>query len=177
MQPLLNVRDALATDLPTVQAIYAWHVCHGLASFETVPPTLAQIRQRHAEVCAQGLPYLVADVAGEVLGYGYATLYRPRPAYRHTVEDSVYVRADSAGLGIGRALLGELIRRAELGGSRQMVAIIGNSENQASIALHQGLGFRQVGVFQAVGFKHGRWLDTVLMQRALGPGDSTPAEG
>ncbi len=170
----LTVRDALSTDLAAVQAIYAWHVQHGLSSFETVPPTLQQIQQRHAEVCAQGLPYLVAEAQGEVLGYGYATHYRPRPAYRHTVEDSVYVSADRAGLGVGRAVLSELIRRAEQGGWRQMVAIIGNSENQGSIALHRGQGFHQVGVLQAVGFKHGRWLDTVLMQRALGEGDSTP---
>ncbi|MET1077752.1 MAG: N-acetyltransferase family protein [Pseudomonas sp.] len=170
------VRDALLADLASVQAIYAWHVQHGLSSFETVPPTLEQIQQRHAEVRAQGLPFLVAEVAGEVVGYGYASPYRPRPAYRHTVEDSVYVRADRAGLGLGRALLAALIRRVELGDWRQMVAIVGNSENQGSIALHQALGFRQVGVFQSVGFKHGRWLDTVLMQRALGEGDSTPPE-
>lgn len=166
----LVLRDAHEDDMPAVQAIYAQHVIHGTASFETEPPTLAHMLQRRADVCVNGLPYLVAERDGEVVGYGYATLYRPRPAYRFTVEDSVYVREGMAGLGIGQALLGLIIQRCVENGRRQMVAIIGNSENIASIRLHQRHGFRKVGVFESVGFKHGRWLDTVIMQRELGDG-------
>jgi len=173
----LTLREASDTDMPAVQAIYAHHVIHGTASFELEPPTLEQMRQRRADVGGHGLPYLVAEREGEVVGYGYATLYRPRPAYRFTVEDSVYVREGMAGLGIGQALLSAVIQRCTEGGRRQMVAIIGNSENLASIRLHERLGFRKVGVFEAVGFKHGRWLDTVIMQRALGAGDASTPNG
>lgn len=171
----LLVRDASDSDMPAVQAIYAHHVIHGTASFELNPPTLEQMRQRRADACAHGLPFLVAERAGELVGYGYATLYRPRPAYRFTVEDSVYVREDMSGMGVGQALLRSVIERCIDSGRRQMVAIIGNSENLASIRLHERQGFRKVGVFESVGFKHGRWLDTVIMQRELGEGaGSTP---
>lgn len=170
MLPHLILRDANENDMPVVLAIYAHHVIHGSASFELEPPTLDQMRQRRADVCTHGLPYLVAERDGEVVGYGYATLYRPRPAYRFTVEDSVYVRHDMSGLGVGQKLLSRVIERCVLGGRRQMVAIIGNSENLASIRLHERQGFRKVGVFESVGFKHGRWLDTVIMQRELGEG-------
>jgi len=169
----LSLRDARESDMPAVQAIYAHHVIHGTASFELDPPTVEQMLQRRADICANGLPYLVAERGGAVLGYGYATLYRPRPAYRFTVEDSVYVREGMAGFGIGHALLEAVIQHCTEGGRRQMVAIIGNSENIASIRLHARLGFRQVGIFQSVGFKHGRWLDTVIMQRELGEGAGT----
>lgn len=167
----LILRDASENDMHAVQAIYAHHVQHGTASFELDPPTLGQMRQRREDICAIGLPYLVAELNGEIVGYGYATLYRPRPAYRLTVEDSVYVREGMAGLGIGSALLSLIIQRCIEGGRRQMVAIIGNSENIASIRLHERLGFHKVGVLESVGFKHGRWLDTVIMQRPLGEGD------
>lgn len=170
LPPALILRDAHENDMPAVQAIYAHHVIHGTASFELEPPTLAQMLQRRADICANGLPYLVAERDGEVVGYAYATLYRPRPAYRFTVEDSVYVREGMAGLGIGQQLLDAVVQRCTDDGRRQMVAIIGNSENIASIRLHQRAGFRTVGVFQSVGFKHGRWLDTVIMQRELGEG-------
>ncbi|TDV56715.1 phosphinothricin acetyltransferase [Pseudomonas graminis] len=169
----LILRDARESDMPAVQAIYAHHVIHGTASFELEPPTLEQMLQRRAAICANGLPYLVAERDGEVVGYGYATLYRPRPAYRFTVEDSVYVRDGMAGFGIGHALLAAVIQHCTASGRRQMVAIIGNSENTASIRLHARLGFRHVGVFESVGFKHGRWLDTVIMQRELGEGATT----
>ncbi len=169
----LTLRDARESDMPAVQAIYAHHVIHGTASFELEPPTLEQMLQRRADICANGLPYLVAERDGEVVGYAYATPYRPRPAYRFTVEDSVYVREGMAGFGIGHALLAAVIQHCTASGRRQMVAIIGNSENSASIRLHTRLGFRQVGVFESVGFKHGRWLDTVIMQRELGEGAST----
>lgn len=170
-EPIL--RDARESDMPAVQAIYAHHVIHGTASFELEPPTLEQMLQRRADICANGLPYLVAERDGEVVGYAYATPYRPRPAYRFTVEDSVYVREGMAGFGIGHALLAAVIQHCTASGRRQMVAIIGNSENSASIRLHARLGFRQVGVFESVGFKHGRWLDTVIMQCELGEGAST----
>ena len=173
----ITLRDATVLDVPSIRAIYADHVSHGLASFELEPPSAEEMRQRFEAVKAVGLPYLIAEQAGEIVGYSYATPYRPRPAYRHTVEDSVYVRSDQAGRGIGHRLLGELIARVEQGDWRQMVAIIGNSENRASIALHERLGFHLVGVLESVGFKHGRWLDTVLMQRRLGEGDLTPGQG
>jgi len=177
MPDTLILRDARDDDMPAVQAIYSHHVLHGTASFELEAPTLPQMLQRRADVCAHDLPYLVAERDGEVVGYGYATLYRPRPAYRFSVEDSVYVREGMAGLGIGHALLKLIIQRCIDSGRRQMVAVIGNSENIASIRLHERLGFRKVGVFQSVGFKHGRWLDTVLMQRELGEGAGSKPHG
>ena len=165
------VRDARDADLAVVQAIYAHHVLHGLATFEEVPPTVDELAARRASVLAQQLPYLVAELAGEVVGYCYATSYRPRPAYRFTIEDSVYVADGRAGRGVGAALLGELIARCDAGPWRQMIAIIGNSDNAGSIALHRRLGFAHVGTLRSVGWKLGRWVDSVVMQRALGPGD------
>lgn len=173
MSDAIQVRDARDSDMPTVQAIYAEHVLTGIASFELEPPTLEELLRRRADVLSNALPYLVAELNGEVVGYGYATLYRPRPAYSNTVEDSVYVRDGMGGRGIGQALLAEVIERCIVNGRRQMVAVIGNSENAGSIALHTRMGFRLVGVFESVGFKHGRWVDTVLMQRRLGKGAET----
>lgn len=174
MNTALHLRDATPADLPAIQAIYAPHVLHGSASFELEPPDVAELARRLAAVREAGLPYRVAELDGEVVGYAYATLYRPRPAYRHTAEDSVYVREGLGGQGIGRRLLEEVIEACTLAGFRQLVAVIGDSANRGSIALHQRLGFRLVGTFEAVGFKHGRWVDTVLMQRNLGEGDRTP---
>lgn len=166
------MRDAVDTDLPAIQAIYAHHVFHGLASFEEAPPDVDELRTRHAAVRAAGLPYLVAEVDGVVSGYAYATLYRPRSAYRHTVEDSVYVAQGMAGRGIGAVLLAALITRCEAGPWRQMMATIGQGDgNEGSIALHARMGFTRIGALRSVGFKHGQWLDTVLMQRPLGVGD------
>ncbi|MDE3080121.1 MAG: N-acetyltransferase [Paracoccaceae bacterium] len=170
----VRVRDAQPSDMAAVQAIYAHHVLHGIATFEEISPSVEEMQSRRAAVLAAGLPYLVAEIGGQVLGYAYATAYRPRPAYRHTVEDSVYVAEGQGGRGIGAALLTALIARCEAGRWRQMVAVIGNSGNAGSIALHRRLGFREVGTLTSVGFKLGRWVDTVLMQRALGPGDGTP---
>lgn len=170
---LITIRDAAEADLPAIQAIYAHHVLHGFASFEEVPPGTAELAARRAAVLAQGLPYLAAEIDGRVAGYAYAGAYRPRPAYRHTIEDSVYVADGMAGRGIGRALLAALIERCEAGPWRQMVAVIGDSGNAGSIALHEALGFRRTGTLQSVGFKFGRWVDSVLMQRPLGPGDAT----
>jgi L-amino acid N-acyltransferase YncA len=171
------IRDATDRDMAEVQAIYTHHVLTGLATFEEVPPTVDEMRRRREAVLAAGLPYLVADIDGRVAGYTYATSYRPRPAYRHTIEDSVYVSEGLRGRGIGVALLHALIARTEAGPWRQMLAVIGNSENAGSIALHRRLGFEPVGTLRSVGFKLGQWVDTVLMQRALGPGNSAFPSG
>ncbi len=150
-----------------VAAIYRHHVLHGLASFEEVPPDEAEIRARFEAVRKAGLPYLVYEEEGQILGYAYAGPYRTRSAYRFTVENSVYVREGYGGRGIGRALLTALIERCAAGPWKQMVAVIGDSENHASIGLHRALGFRMVGTLEKVGFKFDRWVDSVLMQRAL----------
>ena len=176
MKTAVEVRDAREADMTFVQEIYAHHVLHGLASFEEKAPDVAEMIRRRDAVLALGLPYLVAEMEGRVVGYSYASTYRPRPAYRHTIEDSVYVRDGLAGHGIGRALLTMLIKRCENGPWRQMLAVIGDSANSGSIGLHASHGFRQIGTLDAVGFKFGRWVDSVLMQRPLGHGNlSTPA--
>ena len=172
MNPIL-LRDATPADLPAIQSIYAPHVLHGSASFEMEVPDLGELGLRLARVREARLPYLVAELDGEVVGYGYAAPYRPRPAYRFTVEDSVYVRDGLEGRGIGRLLLERLIQRCEQQGYRQMIAMVGDSGNLASVGLHERLGFRRVGVLENVGFKHGRWLDCVILQRALGKGAGT----
>ena len=159
--------------MAAVQGIYAQHVLHGLATFEEVPPSTEEMRSRRAAVLELGLPYLVAEMAGGIVGYCYATRYRPRPAYRHTIEDSVYIADGLSGRGIGTALLGELIARCEAGTWRQMIAVIGDSANSGSIALHRRLGFSTRCTLSAVGFKFGRWVDSVIMQRALGAGETT----
>jgi phosphinothricin acetyltransferase len=168
------VRNAVAADLPVVHAIYYLHVLRGLASFEEIPPTPEEMQRRFGEVTSQGLPYLVAEESGEVLGYGYCAPYRTRSAYRFSLEDSVYVRDGRQRRGIGRALLEELIVRCERLGYRQLVAVIGDSANAASIGLHAALGFVRAGTLRSVGYKLGRWVDSVTMQRPLGGGDMTP---
>lgn len=170
------IRAAVSADLEQVMAIYGHHVKFGTASFELEPPDLAEILRRHAEVTSKGLPYLVAEEVGRVIGYAYASAYRPRRAYRFTVENSVYLAPDYMGRGIGRRLLTELIVQCENGPWRQMIAIIGDSANTPSIRLHEALGFRHVGVLRNVGWKFDRWLDTVLMQRTLGAGSALPGE-
>lgn len=166
----LIVRASSEADVARCAEIYAHHVLHGTASFEEEPPPLAEMQRRRADVLARGLPYLVAEVDGRIAGYSYATPYRARSAYRFSIENSVYVDHARHRSGVGRALLTELIARCERGDWRQMIAIIGDSGQAASIGLHASLGFRHIGTLQAVGLKFGRWLDTVLMQRALGPG-------
>lgn len=172
----ISIRDATENDLETVQAIYAHHVNHGLASFEEVPPDVAEISRRRDVAREQDLPYLVAEKDGAVQGFAYACRFRSRPAYRYTVEDSVYIAPDALGAGIGSALLSALIERCTVRGFRQMVAVIGDSANQASIGLHVKHGFARSGLMPAVGFKFGRWVDSVRMQRPLGPGDTTLPE-
>jgi len=174
-EPLL-IRDSTDADIAPIQAIYAHHVVHGLGSFEEVPPGIETMAERRATLLAAGLPYLVATRADKIAGYAYAGPFRPRAAYRYSLEDSIYVAPDAVGGGIGRGLLEALLVRAEAWGARQMVAVIGDSANAGSIGLHKALGFRMVGVFEAIGYKHGRWVDSVMMQCPLGRGGQAPPE-
>jgi phosphinothricin acetyltransferase len=171
------LREAREADVRRIAAIYAHHVLTGLASFEVEPPDEAEIARRLTDVRSRGLPYLVAEADARVVGYAYAAPYRGRLAYRHTLEDSVYVDPGCTGRGVGQALLERLVAECAARGYRQLVAVIGDSGNRASIALHEACGFARVGLLPAVGFKLGRWVDSVLMQRALGDGDRTPPAG
>jgi L-amino acid N-acyltransferase YncA len=168
-----TIRPSRDADVAAIAAIYGHHVLHGVASFEEVPPDPDEIARRRAAILAHGLPYLVAERGGRVIGYSYAGLFRPRSGYRFTVEDSIYIDPAEVGRGVGRALLEPLIVRCSERGHRQMVAVIGGSETIASIRLHAALGFMHAGLLPAIGFKLGRWVDVVLMQRALGPGAGT----
>jgi phosphinothricin acetyltransferase len=170
----LLIRAAAAADIPAITAIYDHAVRHGTASFELEPPDAAEMARRRQTLVDGGFPYLVAEADGAVAGYAYAGPYRPRPAYRWSVEDSVYVAPALQRRGVGRTLLDRLIAEAEQRGFRQMIAVIGDSAQTPSIELHRAAGFRLIGAVENVGHKFGRWLDTVLMQRALGPGASTP---
>ncbi len=169
----LSIRPAIQSDIPAITRIYAQAVAHGTASFEYEPPGEAEMARRMSELSDKGFPYLVAEADGTLAGYAYAGPYRTRLAYRFTLEDSVYVAPEHQRRGVGRALLTELIAQAERHGFRQMIAVIGNSEQAGSIALHAALGFAYVGTLPNTGFKFGRWLDSVLMQRPLGPGSTT----
>jgi phosphinothricin acetyltransferase len=161
-------------DLPAIHSIDSHHVLPGLASFEEEPPPLEEMRRRFDDVRSRGLPYLAADFGGVLAGYGYCAPYRGRSAYRYSLEDSVYVRQGSEGRGVGGALLRALIERCEALGYRNLIAVIGDSANAASINLHASFGFLRVGTLRAAGFKFGRWVDSVLMQLPLGPGDAKP---
>ncbi len=172
----VRIRDVQAHDLCHIQAIYAHHVLHGLASFEEVAPDLAEIRRRYEATLAEGFPFIAAESGGagtapSLAGYAYAGRYRTRPGYRYSVENSVYIAPESVGQGVGRALLVTLIERCTASGYRQMIAVIGDSGNSASIGLHRSLGFMPAGTIRSVGFKFGRWVDSVIMQRPLGAGD------
>ncbi len=176
MNATFTLRASEARDLGAIAAIYGHHVLRGLASFEIEPPDAAEMGRRRAQVLALGLPHIVAELDARVVGYAYAAPYRDRPAYRYTLEDSIYIAHDAAGLGAGRALLDALVLACARAGYRQMVAVIGDSANQASIGLHAACGFKHAGVLPSTGFKFGRWVDSVFMQRALGEGDlSLPA--
>jgi L-amino acid N-acyltransferase YncA len=170
----LVIRAATAADIPEITAIYAHAVRFGTASFELDPPDDAEMARRQQVLLDGGFPYLAATIDGALAGYAYAGPYRPRPAYRFSVEDSVYVSPQAQRRGVGRALLMELIAEAERRGFRQMVAVIGDSAQTPSIELHRAAGFRMIGAIDSVGYKFDRWLATVIMQRALGPGASAP---
>ena len=168
----LRILPAAAADAPAIAEIYGRHVRHGLGTFEEEPPSVLEIEHRLASVRDAGLPYLVGAAGERILGFAYAAPFRPRAAYRYTVEDSIYVAPEAMGRGVGRALLSAVIEACERLGKRQMIAVIGDSANAASIGLHTALGFTRAGVGQALGFKHGRWVDIVWMQRALNGGDT-----
>jgi phosphinothricin acetyltransferase len=168
------VRPSQDVDVAAITAIYAEAVIHGTASFELEPPSEAEMARRRAALLQGGYPYLVAEGGGVILGYAYAGAYRTRPAYRSTVEDSVYVTPSAQGRGVGRALLAALIAACEASDFRRMIAVVGDKASIGSIRLHESLGFQPAGVLEAVGYKHGRWLATVLMQRVLGAGTSSP---
>jgi L-amino acid N-acyltransferase YncA len=169
----LVIRPSREADMPAIQRIYAHHVMHGFGSFEEEPPDLAELMRRRAEYLSRRLPYLVAELDGKIVGYAYAGPWRTRTAYRYTVENSIYVDPAQAKRGIGRKLMAELIAQCTALGYRQMVAVIGDSQNTSSIKLHEAMGFVVAGNLRSVGRKRGRWLDSVMMQLALGEGDKT----
>ena len=168
----MNIQPAAAADIPEIQAIYAHHVLHGSGTFEEVPPSVEEVQERFAAIVRRGWSFLVATDTTGVLGYAYYAQLRERSAYRYTAETSIYVRDDVRGQGVGKALVGRLLADAEAAGFRQMIAVIGDSENTGSIGVHASLGFQRVGLLRASGLKFGRWVDTVYMQRALGRGDA-----
>lgn len=171
------IRPSRDEDIAAITAIYTHHVLHGTGTFELEPPSLADMQARRAEVLARGLPWLVAEDQGQVLGYAYCNWFRPRPAYRYAAEDSIYLAPQAAGQGLGRALLTELSAAAERAGMRKLIAVIGDSANAASIGLHRACGFTPAGVLTSSGWKFKRWLDTVLMEKPLGRGNSTAPDG
>jgi L-amino acid N-acyltransferase YncA len=176
--PALLIRPAAPADLPAITAVYGWNVLNGTGTFELEAPDLAEMTRRHADVTGKGLPWLVAERAGEILGYAYVNHFRPRRAYRFCLEDSIYLAPDAQGHGVGRMLLAELLARCEAAGTRQMLAVIGDSANAGSIGVHRALGFEQVGLMRSAGWKFDRWLDVVVMQKSLGTGDAmAPAAG
>jgi L-amino acid N-acyltransferase YncA len=170
------IRPVEDRDMDAIAVIYDHHVRHGTASWELEPPDRAELVRRRDSVLTLGMPYIVAESAGQVVGYAYAGPYRPRPAYRFTVENSIYIDAGRTGQGLARPLLERLIDDCTAAGMRQMIAIIGDSDNYASIRFHEKMGFRKVGQIDRIGWKFGRWLDSVVMQRALGQGGDTPPE-
>jgi phosphinothricin acetyltransferase len=168
-----SIRPSRDADLPAITAIYAHHVLNGTGTFETTPPTEAEMTSRRADVLGKGLPYLVIEDGGKVLGYAYCQWFKPRPAYRFSAEDSIYMHPDAAGKGLGKLLLTELAKQAEAAGVRKLIAVIGDSNNAGSIGVHRALGFAHVGTIQSCGWKFGRWLDIVIMDKAIGAGDTT----
>jgi phosphinothricin acetyltransferase len=171
---LVSIRPATPADIPAIARIYAHAVKHGTASFEIEAPDQTEMARRQRELVDAGFPYIAAELDGRLLGYAYAGPYRVRPAYRFTVEDSIYVDHQARRSGVGRMLLDHLIANATDRGFRQMIAVIGDSAQTASVELHRAAGFRMVGTLESVGHKFGRWLDSVIMQRALGPGAANP---
>ena len=170
------LRPSQEPDLPAITAIYGHHVLHGSGTFETEPPTLADMRARRAEVLARHLPFLVAEEGGHIVGFAYCNWFKPRPAYRFSAEDSIYLAPDAHRRGLGRALLAELAAQAQAAGVRKLIAVIGDSANAGSIGVHRSVGFEQVGVLKSCGWKFERWLDVVLMEKTLGAGNSRPPQ-
>ena len=171
-----TIRASEEGDITAITAIYAHHVLHGTGTFEIDPPSCQDLAQRRADVLARGLPYLVAEDAGRIVGFAYCNWFKPRPAYRYSAEDSIYVADTARGSGVGRALLQALVEQAQADGLRKLIAVIGDSANAGSIGLHRALGFTEVGVLRAMGWKHGAWRDIVLMEKPLGAADSTAPE-
>jgi L-amino acid N-acyltransferase YncA len=171
-----SIRPGTDADLPAITAIYGHHVLHGTGTFETTPPTLEEMIARRADVLGKGLPWLVAQDRGQVLGYAYCQWFKPRPAYRFSAEDSVYLHPDAAGRGLGKRLLAELVAQAEAAGIRKLIAVIGDSANAGSVGVHRALGFTPVGTIANCGWKFGRWLDIVLMEKPLGAAAATAPE-
>jgi len=169
------IRPSRDEDIAAITAIYAHHVLNGTGTFEIDPPSVADMTGRRADVLSKGLPYIVAEEAGQVVGYAYCTWFKPRPAYRFSAEDSIYLAPGVHGKGIGRALLAELAAQAERVGIRKLIAVIGDSNNAGSVGVHRSLGFTHVGILKSCGWKFDQWLDVVMMEKALGPGDTTPA--
>ncbi len=170
------IRPSTDSDLAAITAIYTHHVLHGTGTFEIDPPSVADMAGRRADVLARGLPWLVAEQDGQVLGFAYANWFKPRPAYRFSAEDSIYVADSARGMGLGRQLLAELMVQAEAAGVRKLLAVIGDSANAGSIGVHRTLGFTDVGVMRSMGWKFGAWRDIVLMEKTLGAGDTTSPE-
>lgn len=171
--PALLIRPSTPADLPAITAIYEWNVLHGTGTFELDAPDEAEMARRREDVLSKGLPWLVVQRDGVVLGYAYANHFRPRKAYRFCLEDSVYLAPEAKGQGLGRLLLAELLARCEAAGARQMLAVIGDSANLGSIGVHRALGFEHIGVMKAAGWKFDEWRDVVIMQKALGQGSAT----
>lgn len=169
-----QIRASTDADVPAIAAVYAHHVLHGTGTFEIDPPSPADMAARRGDVLARGLPFLVAEQDGQLLGYAYCNWFKPRPAYRFSAEDSIYLSPAAAGRGIGRQLLTALVQQAEACGVRKLIAVIGDSANAPSIGVHRALGFADVGVIRSCGWKFERWLDIVLMEKPLGPGDRLP---
>lgn len=172
---MTKIRPSTDNDVGAMTAIYAHHVLHGTGTFEITPPTEADMASRRADVLSKGLPYLVLEDGTGVIGFAYCNWFKPRPAYRFSAEDSIYLAPAAAGRGLGRLLLQELMAQAERAGVRKLIAVIGDSANQGSIGVHRSCGFTQVGVLSACGWKFERWLDVVLMERFIGAGNSTAA--
>jgi len=171
---MTKIRPAADSDVPTITAIYGHHVLHGTGTFETAPPDEKDMAARRADVLSKGLPYLVLEDATGVIGFAYCNWFKPRPAYRFSAEDSIYLAPEAAGKGYGTLLLAELMTQAERCGVRKLLAVIGDSQNKGSIGVHTLCGFSHVGVLKSCGWKFDRWLDVVMMERSLGQGDSTP---
>jgi phosphinothricin acetyltransferase len=174
---MTKIRPASDADISAITSIYSHHVLHGTGTFETTPPSQEDMAARRADVLSKGLPYLVVEDIGGVIGFAYCNWFKPRPAYRYSAEDSIYLAPSAAGRGLGKLLLAELMAQAERSGVRRLIAVIGDSANQGSVGVHRSCGFAQVGVLHSCGWKFDRWLDVVLMECPLGLGDSTaPAQ-